>query len=47
MVEPDFELKPAEGAEGAAEGHLAMRFEMAVQEVPVLLIRRLEIGRFF
>jgi hypothetical protein len=44
MVEPDFELKPAEGA---AEGHLAMHFEMAVQEVPVLLIRRLEIGRFF
>jgi hypothetical protein len=47
MVEPDFELEPAEGPEGAAEGHLAMHFEMAAQEVPVLLIRRLEIGRFF
>ena len=37
----------AEGAEGAAEGHLAMHFEMAAQEVSVLLIRRLEIDRFF
>jgi hypothetical protein len=47
MVEPDFELEPAEWAEGAAEGHLAMHFEMEAQEVPVLLIRRLEIGPFF
>jgi len=47
VVEPDFELKPAEGAEGASEGHLARHFEMAAEEVPVSLIRRLEIGRFF